>query len=415
MPRIDAAILLGVGLWLACSACGDDSPVERQGAPNEGAVPSAGKASSPDDSGSGGSNHDAPDPPAAGGAAPFPSEDAAGASGEAPQDWGVGTKLSIDVDADEPTYVNLAAAEVVDGEDSRGWDLVFRGWEIFTNGGESGSGKGAAFGPLPFTYLVAGEDPPEIPFLIEDKAAGAFLDWYFYDGQWHALYSRFHRYGVKSGSRVFKVQLLGYYGDVQGAPISALYHLRYAEVTPDSSGDVIDVDRLDATAGGLGGDGTATSGCLSLISGQTSQLTPSEAAASTRWDLLFRRDSISVNGGRGGPGDVEAVDLDASETAGETLDVIKARTPENQADAFAAVDHDALTAPGLKYRGDRVVSAFTEAWADLTAEPPTLAKDDTWLVVGADGTSRFLVGFVGLENSTAERPGQVVMRIVKVR
>jgi hypothetical protein len=394
-------------LW-ACAACEEGAPsTKRQSAPGEGVVPRAGTASRPDD-------EPAPDETDAGGSA---SDDGgAGAAGASPNDSpdpDLGTELRISVTADAPTFVSLTAASEVDESDD--WDLVFRGWDIFTNGGASGGGKGAAFGPLPFSYFLAGEEPGDVPFLIEDKAAGAFRDWYAYDGEWHALYSRFHTYGVKSGGRTFKVQLLGYYGDVAGAPISALYQLRYAEVTEASLGQIVVVENLDGTAGGLGGDDGSASGLLSLRSGERLELAPEAAAQSRLWDLSFRRDSISINGGLGGPGDVTAVDLQADETAGETLSVVKARTAESEAAAFAAVDYGALNAVSLKYRGDRVVSAFSEAWVELGSTPPRLAEDDTWLVAGADGASRFLVALTALQGVTGASPGKVIMRIQKLR
>lgn len=425
MRRISRNLLvLALGASVSCWSCGDDEPSTRRAAPNEGVLPSAGKPAT--------DNDDEPVPddepaPGAGGAGGSADTDGSGgdaetdAGGKPAEDFGVGTELRFTVSADAPTFVNLAAAGVVDvSSDERGasndWDLVFEGWEIFTNGGASGGGKGAAFGPLPFTYFAAAKNPTDVPFLIEDKAAGAFRDWYFYDGQWHSLYSRYHVYGVKTGERLFKLQLLGYYGDVQGAPISALYHLRYAEVTESGTGDTVELEKLDATAGGLsGGTDEAPSGCLNLASGEKQQLTPSEAAASKLWDLRFYRDSISINGGLGGPGDVTAVDLEADATESETLDTIKALSAENQAAKFEAADYASLTAPSLKYRGDRIVSAFSDAWADTSTGVPELAEDNTWLVLSADGTSRFLLAVTSINHSTTEAPGTVVLRILKVR
>jgi len=185
-------------------------------------------------------------------------------------------------------------------------------------------------------------------------------------------------------------------------------------VTPDANGSVV-VGNLDATAGGLGGDADAPSICLTLGTGEQQALTPKAALASSSWDLCFRRDAVSVNGGLGGPGEVTAVDLDATETEGETLDAVKLLTPDGEAASFDALDYATLTARELEYHGDRIVSAFTDAWVDRSGEPPTLPQDSTWLVAGADGKSRYLLGFTGLERSTAEAAGTVVMRIQQVR
>jgi hypothetical protein len=387
---------------LSCVAC-EDGSVPRQATPHT----EAGTAGQHSEPAAGAGTGGAADGEGAYGAAG--ASESGGSGG-----LSVGAELKLDVAADEPTFVRLDSARAVTGAPGEKWDLRLQGWDIFTNGGASGGGKGAAFGPLPFTYFLEGRDPTEIPFLIEDKAAGAFRDWYAYDGQWHTLYSRFHVYGVRTGDRLFKVQVLGYYGDVQGAPIGALYRLRYAEVTPQSTGRVVEVKQLDATAGGLGGDEGAPSAALSLLSGEQAPLTPSQAAAATSWDLLFRRDSISVNGGLGGPGDVTAVDLDAA-SQGEALEQLAQLSAENQAARFESVDHAALTSPELRYRGDRVVSAFTDAWVDTSQKPPGLAPDNTWLVVDADGESRFLVSIMKLERSTQGAAGTVTLRILGVR
>jgi hypothetical protein len=44
-----------------------------------------------------------------------------------------------------------------------------------------------------------------------------------------------------------------------------------------------------------------------------------------------------------------------------------------------------------------------------------LADDNTWLVVGADGKSRFLLVITALEHSTTEAAGAVVLRILQLR
>jgi len=416
--RIDLRVLTGLFCSLVAAGC-DDQTYATHRAPGQGVLPSGGapgRASSSTGSSSGATS--TPD-----GGEPSPSESSTGGASSAPgepsEDSSKGKELRIDVEVDVPTLVQLTTADEVhvDGDYrvSGDWDLAFQGWDIFTNGGASGVGKGGAFGPLSFTYFLAAEDPIDVPFSIEDKAAGAFRDWYLYDGKWHTLYSRFHTYGVRRGDRVFKVQLLGYYGEVQGAPISALVQLRYAEVTPGANGAVVVVQNLDATVGGLGGDANAPSTCLTLGTGEQQALTPKAALESSSWDLCFRRESVSVNGGLGGPGGVTAVDLDAAKTEGETLDTVKLLTAEGEAASFDAVNVETLSAPELKYHGDRIVSAFTDAWVDRSVEPPTLPQDSTWLVVGADGQSRYLLGFTALKSSTADAAGTVVMRIQQVR
>lgn len=401
---IDRVLSVTLMLGLGPAGCGDENAKGTHPAPGEGVFLSGGST------GRGGASATAEGgAPASGGNT--------GAGDTAGID--IGMALRINVTRDAPTLVQLSSASVVriDGDyrASAEWDLAFQGWDVFTNGGVSGLGKGAAFGPLSFTYFVFGDDPTDIPFLIEDKTAGAFRDWYLYDGESHALYSRFHTYGAKRGARLFKVQISGYYGEVQGAPISALYQLQYAEVTSDGSGPLVTVANLNATAGGLGGGADEPGTCLSLGTGEQQKLAPKAAVELFSWDLCFRRDTISVNGGLGGPGEVVAVDLDAAKTERETLDATKALTAEGEIARFEAVDYEALIAPGLKYHGDRIASAFTDGWVNHSKTPAELPEDSTWLVVGADGMSRFLIAFTGLQGSTADAAGTVVLRIQRVR
>lgn len=327
-----------------------------------------------------------------------------------------GTPLSVDVDAETPVYVDLDEPAVVEPSDptsDSSWELSFVGWDLFTNSGVSGSADGGAFGPLAApTFLLDTE--PEYPFIITDKTGGAFLGWYAYDGSTHALWSRYHVYGVDTGTQRFKVQILGYYGEVQGAPVTALFTIRYAEVTADSVGPTQTIENLDATAGGLGGPPDAPSGCLNLASGEQLMLSPDEALASTQWHLCFRRDVISVNGGLGGPDDVTAVDITAASLEEvEPLDEVMEYTASAKLAPFDATDDAALSDPGLLYRGDRIVSAFDSRWYDASTEPWTPANA-TWLVAGADGVARFLLAFESFEGATDETPTRVNLRVKRV-
>ncbi|MFT3837902.1 MAG: hypothetical protein QM723_13000 [Myxococcaceae bacterium] len=241
--------------------------------------------------------------------------------------------------------------------------------------------------------------PPDAPFIFTDKPGGAFLDWYAYDGSTHVLYSRFHVYGVKSGARFFKVQLLSYYGQQDNTAVGALYQVRYADVTAGAG--AAQSLQIDGTAGGLSAPETAPSGCLTLATGAVALLTLDQARTSTNWDLCFRRDAVSVNGEAGGPGNVGAVDIQASQTAAETLAMLKTETASTQQAAFDSVDSAALS--GATFRGDHIVSAFGAAWLEEAA----------WLVVTANGT-HFLVGLSPHLDDTTQSPGTVVLHIKPV-
>jgi hypothetical protein len=323
-----------------------------------------------------------------------------------------GRPLSVSVPADGRAFVALGKPEVVDVEDgsaSTAWDLAFGGEDVFTNGGASGPGSGGAFGPLAAAAFLS-DTMPEFPFVILDETGGALLGWYFYDGDAHVLWSRHHVYGVRDGDRAWKVQISSYYGEIDGAPVSGLYRLRYAEVFPEGVGPTVELVDVDGTAGGSSAPPDAPSACLDLDAGVATAMTPDEARASDAWHLCFRREVVSVNGELGGPRGVGAVDLDADETPEETLEEVRERTDETELARFDAVDHATLSSPKLVYRGDRIVSAFSDKWIEPGSSPPEPASA-SWLAVAADGISYFLVAFERIDGRGDGSPATVKMRI----
>lgn len=322
-----------------------------------------------------------------------------------------GTPLDVPVPESGRVYVDLDVPAVADENST--WELAFEGRDVFTNGGESGTGMGKAFGPLdPVDFLS--EEVPYYPFLVEDEPGGAFVDWYAYDGTEHVLYGRYHVFGVRRAGALYKVQILGFYGDVQGAPVAAIYSLRYAAVTEAGAGPTTTLTDVDATAGGSMGTENDPSACVALVSGDVQLLLPAEAVASPDWDLCFRRAVISVNGGLGGPGGVEAVDLDLEKTKDEELADVMKLTAESELPRFDAVGYADLTAPSLPWTGDKIVSAFTDLWL-VPGSSPIAPQTYAWLVVGADGTTVFLVGFEGFTGATDTYPGTVHLRVRKLK
>jgi hypothetical protein len=327
-----------------------------------------------------------------------------------------GTQLRVVVPDTGRVFVSLGGAAIVpiagDPTASREWDLAFEGFDVFTNSGPSGGGSASAFGPLDAIAFI-GDTAPVTPFLTADKPGGAFLDWYDYAGApSHALWSRFHVFGVKDGARLWKVQVLGYYGQRDGAPVSALYGLRYAELLATGPEPTKTLELLDGTAGGPSGGATAASECLDLGTDTRTMLSPAESLASSAWHLCFRRQSIIVNGERGGPRGAGAVDLSADTVATEPLADVMARTAASEQAKFDAVD--AASFAGKIFRGDRIVSAFGDAWLDRTRSPITPANA-AWVVLGADGKQKYLVGYRALEAPTERGPGTVVMQIKPVK
>jgi len=326
--------------------------------------------------------------------------------------------LQLTVGPDSRTFVELSTPSVLSdvkgtGSESIAWDLALQGHDVFTNGGISGPGNSSAFGPLSSpTYLS--DTAPDVPLMLKDRAGGALIDWYKYAGTTHQLFSRYHVYGIQNGTRFYKLQILGYYGEQLGAPVAALYHVRYAEVTADGVGKTHDVVDIDATAGGSKDDDKQPSGCLDLDSEQVTPLTPAEAVTSEAWQLCFRRESISVNGGLSGPRDMQAVDLQAAATADETEMDVEQRTADSEQKAFDDVDYAALTDPTLAYAADGVVTAFAQRWLEPGSEPLALS-DSVWLVIGADGASKYLMQFSDLSGDPATGPATLSLQAKSVK
>jgi hypothetical protein len=312
-------------------------------------------------------------------------------------------------------YVKLASPPAVvtpaDPKTDKGWDLAFEGLDVFTNSGPSGPGLGASFGPLdPIVFID--DAVPATPFMAADTTGGAFIRWWYYGGAAanHALYTRFHVYGVQDGAKQYKLQVHNYSGVRAGAPTAALYRIRWAEVTAAGTGPIKDVADLDGTADQANVAGKSE--CLDLATRARMMLTAAEARTSSAWHLCFRRENISVNGEVGGPRGVGAVDLDAASSPVEKLADVVQKTPESEQARFDAVT--AQTLMGQPFRGDRIVSGFGTLWLERGVTPVAPAKQ-AFVVRGADNTSMYLVGFARFDGASATSPGTIDMRVKSVK
>lgn len=326
--------------------------------------------------------------------------------------------LELTVGPDSRSFVELSGPSQVElsgsGADSLAWDLALQGRDVFSNGGVSGPGNSSAFGPLSAPTILS-DSAPDTPLLLKDRAGGALLDWYDYGGDTHLLYSRYHVYGLRDGEQLYKLQILSYYADQLGAPISAHYHIRYAQLSADGeSGETREIDEIDARAGGSKDDRSEPSACLELDSQRISMLTPEQAAESEAWHVCFRRETIAVNGGLSGPRGVAAVDLQASETSDETEAEIQARSAESELALFEGVDGDALSADSLRWREDGVATVFAERWLEPGTQPPALS-DTVWFVIAADGSGKYLLKFEALSGDPSIEQARLSLRAKSVR
>jgi HmuY protein len=323
----------------------------------------------------------------------------------------MGEEVLVDVEPGKRSYVNLAMLQSVSESEksTTKWDLAFQGYDIFTNGGVSGSGKAKAFGPYPALAIVSPDPNP--PFLLEDRVGGTFLDWYKYEGApAHVLLSRFHTYAVRDGARTWKVQVLGYYDEVNGNPVSASYTIRYAELTPGQEAPVREITRIDGASMSAMVTDATPSECLDLGTGERTMQTPAQARTASNWHLCFRRAAITVNGEQGGPRGVVAANLDVAKTPNETVDEVRRRTSENTKSAFDSVQLAAFA--NATFRGDRIVTAFSDLWFDKQGGTFT-PRNAAWYVVGAT-SARYFVVFTRFEGATAAGPGRVALTRIKL-
>lgn len=128
----------------------------------------------------------------------------------------------------------------VDPSIDPGWDMQIeyesaeRVYRITLNGGVSGSGKAAAFGPTttPEDY-ASGEDVLSFLF-FQDSTGGIFVNspWYAYDitGSDNKLWPNYRVYLIKSGVDTYKLQILSYYHPETAE--SGWYTIRYEKMEP---------------------------------------------------------------------------------------------------------------------------------------------------------------------------------------
>jgi len=160
--------------------------------------------------------------------------------------WVVGNDLTgpeqsatVDVSGGAEIYFNLSLGEEIvpaDLASSTEWDLHFSGYAIRLNGGLSGPGEAGAI-PI-FQSGVNFEDITKANesggHYFADRAGSAFStdsgDWYNYDSTTHLLSSKNHVYVIDTGSALIKMQILNYYREVEGTPMSGFITFRWLPI-----------------------------------------------------------------------------------------------------------------------------------------------------------------------------------------
>lgn len=264
-------------------------------------------------------------------------------------------------------YFSLRTGEIVDASrDDDTWDLAFSDWYILTNGGVSGNAAGGGMALCEYAYEDVSKDTLP-PFNEVDGHASVFEDWFETSsgaGGGHILTSLGYTYLIRKGDTHYKLEILSYYGESGGAPVSALFHIRYAEIDKEGVGSIQDVENINGTAGGMTAKGDA--GYFSFDNGKL-ELTDEEAEDSTSWDIRFKRHHIALNSGGSGPGD----------TTGYVLE----DKVFDEVDWSDVPDGDAFTADRL--------CPVVDAWAEIGPSGDIAFDNCVYIILSADGVSWF--------------------------
>ena len=153
---------------------------------------------------------------------------------------GAARTATVDVSGGEEVYFSLSSGESVtpaDPSTSTDWDLHFSGYVIRLNGGISGPGQGGAF-PAYQTDQTFEDIAEAMGFgYFADKSGSAFSsdtgEWYSYDSTTHVLSTRNHVYVIDTGEGFYKMQLISYYREVEGSPVSGFITFRWRPLTDE--------------------------------------------------------------------------------------------------------------------------------------------------------------------------------------
>lgn len=316
----------------------------------------------------------------------------------------------------EPLYFKFedrSAVTVTTPEDSTTWDLRFSGSALHLNGGQSGPGEAWGLGPVGTgtTDYEALTDHSDVvgPIVYYDEFESVMTDWYSYivSGQVHGVYSRYHVYGIEvDSSHSYKVQILDYYDLVNGSLESGMITFRWASM--DSSTPIEQL--IDARAGGAYADEDDPNNKYTYFSFETGvvELTDAEAAASTAWDLAFKRYDVKLNGGVSGPKGVMGVDFqaDREESNAEIADY----TPESELPEFQQATWSSAPGPLVE---DRIGSIMQGNYA-TDENGKLIPSNDVYVASDASGTSYYKVLLTGLKTNEAGIPTEVTLRVAEI-
>ncbi|MFZ1683757.1 MAG: HmuY family protein [Candidatus Zixiibacteriota bacterium] len=143
-------------------------------------------------------------------------------------------------------YFDFSAGTVVtpaDPKASTDWDLMFSSYNVGQNSGPNGpAGACATF--YVFDYITPASNIDAVTDVYAGQAAAPMFgdasssvfytnssdNWYNYDGATHQLTSKNYVYLLKTGGKLYKMQIVSYYANVGGVPKSANYVFKWKEI-----------------------------------------------------------------------------------------------------------------------------------------------------------------------------------------
>lgn len=136
------------------------------------------------------------------------------------------------------------------------------------------------------------------------------------------------------------------------------------------------------------------------------QVSVSDPATSSDWDIAFFGTSVMLNGGGAGPGEVVGHCLCHNQSASD--DDVESMTPESELAAFLAVGPDQLPDED-GWQSDALVPAISE-WYDYDmATHEVSVADKVWKIRAADGTGFAKLRVLEMEGASQADAGQVTL------
>lgn len=143
--------------------------------------------------------------------------------------------ITFDGSSGGPVYVDFSAGATTtptDPRNSTDWDLAFVNYEIHQNATVFGIGACGAYevwqdqaDPTSFDETQVAPTQPQAYFA--DQFGSVMSEWYNYDGNTHTLTSKNHVYVIRDGGHHYKLQIIAYYADINGTPVSGWYTFRW--------------------------------------------------------------------------------------------------------------------------------------------------------------------------------------------